>query len=68
MLRTRSAPRAKGSTYLSAPAAGIRLFTTDGARKYVTDGKRDAFLREPERADRQVRTLCMTLFYAGYGC
>jgi integrase/recombinase XerD len=48
-----------------APANGIRLYTPAGARKYVTAGERDAFLREAERADRQVRTLCMTLAYAG---
>lgn len=28
-------------------------------------GERDAFLREAEQADRTVRTLCMTLTYAG---
>ena len=41
------------------------LHTADGARKYLTVGERDAFLREAELADRQVRTLCMTLAYAG---
>jgi integrase/recombinase XerD len=45
--------------------AGLRLYTADGARKYVTTGERQAFLREAERADRLVRTLCMTLAYAG---
>ena len=45
--------------------AGLRLYTADGARKYVTAGERETFLREAERADRQVRTLCMTLAYAG---
>jgi integrase/recombinase XerD len=48
-----------------SPAAGIRLYTPDGAWKYVTAGERAAFLREAEHADRQVRTLCMTLVYAG---
>jgi integrase len=43
----------------------MQLHTTDGARKYLTAGERDSFLREAERADRQVRTLCMTLAYAG---
>ena len=43
----------------------MTLHTTDGARKYLTAGERDAFLREAELADRQVRTLCMTLAYAG---
>jgi len=46
---------------LSPPTAGIRLYTADGARKYVTARERDTFLREAELADRQVRTLCVTL-------
>ena len=41
------------------------LYTADGGRKYLTAGERDAFLRAAERADRQIRTLCMTLAYAG---
>ena len=41
------------------------LHTADGARKYLTAGERDAFLRAAERADRTIRTLCMTLAYAG---
>ena len=43
----------------------MALHTADGARKYLTTGERDAFLRAAEHADRQVRTLCMTLAYAG---
>lgn len=43
----------------------MTLHTADGARKYLTAGERDAFLRAAERADRTVRTLCMTLAYAG---
>jgi integrase/recombinase XerD len=43
----------------------MTLHTADGARKYLTAGERDAFLREAELADRSVRTLCMTLAYAG---
>ncbi len=31
-------------------------------------GERNAFLREADLADRQVRTLCMTLAYAGFRC
>jgi integrase/recombinase XerD len=50
---------------LPSPATGIRLYTPDGARKYVTAGERDDFLGEAELADRQVRTLCMTLAFAG---
>jgi len=45
--------------------AGMGLHTADGLRKYLTAGERDGFLREAERADRAVRTLCMTLAYAG---
>ena len=33
--------------------------------KYLTAGERDAFLRQADVADRSVRTLCMTLAYAG---
>jgi integrase len=43
----------------------MALHTLDGARKYLTAGERTAFLREADIADRQVRTLCMTLAYAG---
>ena len=43
----------------------MQLHTTDGARKYLTASERDSFLREAEQGDRQVRTLCMTLAYAG---
>jgi integrase/recombinase XerD len=44
--------------------AGLRLYTADGARKYVTTGEGESFLREAERADRLARTLCITLTYA----
>ena len=39
--------------------------TAAGARKYLTAGERDAFLRRADVADRPVRTFCMTLAYAG---
>jgi integrase/recombinase XerD len=48
------------------PQSGMALHTVDGARKYLTTGERDAFLRAAEQADRQVRTLCMTLAFAGW--
>ena len=48
-----------------APQTGMQLHTADGVRKYLTAGERDAFLREADLADRPVRTLCMTLAYAG---
>ncbi len=44
---------------------GMGLHTAEGLRNYVTAVEREAFLREAERADRLVRTLCMTLAYAG---
>ena len=59
----------KGSRTASAPAGvpqtGMALHTATGARKYLTEGERDAFLRQADVADRPVRTLCMTLAYAG---
>lgn len=45
----------------------MQLHTAHGARKYLTAGERDAFLRAAELTDRQVRILCMTLAYAGCG-
>jgi integrase len=48
-----------------APPAGMALHTATGARKYLTATERDAFLRQADRAERPVRTLCMTLAYAG---
>jgi integrase/recombinase XerD len=42
----------------------MRLHTADGARKYLTAGEQDVFLREADLADREVLTLCMTLAYA----
>ena len=41
------------------------LHTVEGLRKYMTAGERETFLREADQADRAVRTLCMTLTYAG---
>jgi integrase len=43
----------------------MRLHTADGARKYLTAGERAAFLREAGRAERDIRTLCLTLAYGG---
>jgi len=45
--------------------SGMTLHTAAGARKYLTEGERAAFLQEADISDRQVRTLCMTLAYAG---
>jgi integrase/recombinase XerD len=43
----------------------MALHTIEGARKYLTAGERSRFLREADLADRQIRTLCMTLAYGG---
>jgi integrase/recombinase XerD len=43
----------------------MRLYDVSGARKYLTRSERDAFLAAAEHADRQVRTLAMTLAFAG---
>jgi integrase len=43
----------------------MQLHTATGARKYLTAAERATFLNAAELADRQVRTLCMTLAYAG---
>ena len=48
-----------------ARAQGMSLYDETGARKYLTESERKAFLAAAERADRQVRTLCMTLAFAG---
>jgi integrase/recombinase XerD len=61
----RQVPAAPALKTPPAPQTGMQLHTADGIRKYLTAGERDAFLRAAERADRSVRTLCMTLAYAG---
>lgn len=72
--RGASSPKPRQSRAASAPgttapvaarSTGMGLHTVEGLRKYVTAGEREAFLREADRADRAVRTLCMTLTYAG---
>ncbi len=57
--------RRSASPKAPAPQTGMALHTANGARKYLTAGERDAFLLEADVADRPVRTLCMTLAYAG---
>ena len=61
----RKPPAAAAAGLAPAPAAGMQQHTADGARKYLTAGERDGFLREADRGDRRVRTLCMTLAYGG---
>ena len=63
--QSRMRPGAAAAKVTPAAAAGMQLHTAEGARKYLTAGERDGFLQAAERADRQVRTLCMTLAYAG---
>jgi integrase/recombinase XerD len=43
----------------------MSLYDATGARKYLTAEEREMFLRIAGSADRPVRTLCMTLAYAG---
>jgi len=43
----------------------FQLYDATGARKYLTKDERDSFLKAAEHADRQARTLCMTLAYTG---
>ena len=61
-LRPDAARKDRTNAPASAPRTGMQLHTIDGARKYLTAGEREGFLRE---ADRTVRTLCMTLAHAG---
>ena len=61
----RKRPGAAAAKVTPAAVAGMQLHTAEGARKYLTAGERDGFLQAAERADRRVRTLCMTLAYAG---
>jgi hypothetical protein len=53
----RSGPGVQKTPAPPPPPAAMGLHTADGARKYLTAGERDAFLRAAEEADRQVRTL-----------
>jgi integrase len=41
------------------------LYDATGARKYLTDEERTAFLRQAEKAPREVRTFCGLLHYTG---
>jgi integrase/recombinase XerD len=65
MTRLPARKRVTRSRLKPVPQTGMTLHTADGARKYLTTSERDAFLRFAEAADRAVRTLCMTLAYAG---
>ena len=51
------------------PSEALLLSTTDTARSdlipQLYGGEREVFLRAAERADREARTLCMTLAYGG---
>jgi integrase/recombinase XerD len=62
---SRAVARTSRTTASPAPPIGMQLHTTDGIRKYLTAGERADFLRAAALGDREVRTLCMTLAYAG---
>ena len=61
----RTDPAPSTTAPITVRSSGMGLHTVEGLRKYMTAGEREAFLREADRADRAVRTLCMTLTYAG---
>ena len=63
--QNRADPAPSTTAPVAVRSTGMGLHTVEGLRKYVTAGEREAFLREADRADRAVRTLCMTLTYAG---
>ncbi len=48
-----------------APPSPASLFDSNGRRKYLTNDERRRFLAAAARADRHVRTLCMTLAFTG---
>jgi len=50
------------STSSPSPAS---LFDHSGRRKYLTGEERRRFLAAASRADRHIRTLCMTLTFTG---
>ncbi len=54
-----------GTKALPATTAGMRLFAADGARLYLTVKERQRFLRVADEADRDTRTLCLTLTHTG---
>ena len=60
-----------GSSSPNAPSPapqtqiGTQLHTANSMRKYLSAGERDAFLRAAEKADRQLRTLCMAFAFSG---
>ncbi len=44
---------------------GMTLYDATGARKYLTAEERAVFLSAAEKGDRHIRSLCLTLAYAG---
>ena len=63
--QSRAGPGPGTTAPVTLRSTGMGLHTVEGLRKYVTAGEREAFLLEADRADRTVKTLCMTLTYAG---
>lgn len=43
----------------------MQIIDKQGQRLYLTESEREAFLHAANRADRDVRTFCMTLAYTG---
>lgn len=43
----------------------MQLFDNQGQRLYLTESERGAFLEAASKADREIRTFCMTLAYTG---
>ena len=62
---TKAPTRMPSQKMAPVTTTGMTLYATDGARLYLTAGERTAFLKAAERADREDRTLCMTLAYSG---
>jgi len=52
MTRAPSARRTPGKKPGPAPPSAMGLYTADGARKYLTAGEREAFLRAPPTVKR----------------
>jgi integrase len=63
--RKASSQAAPGPKMPAQLSQGMSLYDAAGVRKYLTVGERDAFLHAAEEGDREIRSLCMTLAYAG---
>lgn len=43
----------------------MQILDKNGQRLYLTESEREAFLQAASKADREIRTFCMTLAYTG---